>query len=245
MQARNYSGSGNWLDENNSHEAVPTNSPVFVADGNASYWELDGGTMHLLVANHANLEFNNVDWTIMVVCRPTSFATHITAYANRSSGTGQSIEIRTTPLIRSRASDGTVTAQDDDFTPTLNADMSIGGVYDDSAATMEAYLNGLPSGSPGSGAVGDQTTGQAIRIGSNPFNEDWVGRIYAVAVWRAALTDAEMLTAHNILNDRTPEAASSGASAADLGLKHPRSSGAARRRIVDLDDPRRKYRLPY
>ena len=37
-----------------------------------------------------------------------------------------------------------------------------------------------------------------------------------------------------------------GASYADLGgRRHPRSSGAARRMIVDLDDPRRKFRLPY
>ena len=39
-------------------------------------------------------------------------------------------------------------------------------------------------------------------------------------------------------------AAGGGASAADLGQR-PGRSGAARRRIVDLNDPRRKYRLPY
>ena len=41
-----------------------------------------------------------------------------------------------------------------------------------------------------------------------------------------------------------PVAAGGGASTADLGVSN-RRSGAARRRIVDLDDPRRKYRLPY
>lgn len=46
--------------------------------------------------------------------------------------------------------------------------------------------------------------------------------------------------------DPEPEVpASSGASDADLGVRRSRSSGAARRRIIDPDDRRRKYPLGY
>ncbi len=60
-----------------------------------------------------------------------------------------------------------------------------------------------------------------------------------------ALTAATEIVATSPLTitDDPDLPAGGGASAADLGVS--RSSGAARRRIVDLDDPRRKYRLPY
>ncbi len=63
-----------------------------------------------------------------------------------------------------------------------------------------------------------------------------------------ATIPASALTAAVVIVATSPNiiVARGGASEADLGgRRHPRSSGAARRRIIDLDDPRRKYRLPY
>jgi len=42
FQARDYSGTGNWIDNVGSYEATLVDSPTFVSDGDSSYWDLDG-----------------------------------------------------------------------------------------------------------------------------------------------------------------------------------------------------------
>lgn len=108
---------------------------------------------------------------------------------------------------------------------------------------------------------GDSLAGMAFYIGWQMNSEQKRGRIQSDGAWSAYHLYASNSTIcqYRVYFDTqddanwpiveeeeeetpTPEV-SSGASDADMGVS--RSSGAARRRIVDPDDPRRKYNLPY
>ena len=200
LQARNYSGSGNWLDEANSHDATPVNSPTFSPLGGLSYFTLNGSTQYFTLANAANLNFDDVGWSIIGVGQTSNLDTEQALYSKYDFSTGQEVSIRADDVVRVRGADGTLNSFDEHGTVTINTDFSAAGVFDEAGATLEAFRNGVESGGPTSLALADQTNTDTVGIGArNDGTIPFTGRLYAVAMWRSALTDAEVLEAHNLL----------------------------------------------
>ncbi len=200
LQGKNYSGSGNWLDESgNSHDATPVDTPTFRSD----HFVLNGSSQYLEIADHDNLDFaDGEDFTAMVALRSyTVTGGQDTILAKRTTTSGSAGTVGWLLRLNNAAVgiilDDGVTAPSDANTLIINQYAVVVGRRDDTTPEVEAFLDGVGSGSPGTGNAGDLTNAEVIRIGAksgaagNYFN----GEIYAVALWRALLTDAEIVLA--------------------------------------------------
>ncbi len=143
-----------------------------------------------------------------------------------------------------------LTVTDDTFVATVGADNSI----------TTALIAGIDAAQVEAGGwdaivrplitfadvVRTSDTVVTITLPAAPLYAITADELVTATIPAVALTAAAEIVATSpltITDDPLLGNAGGGASAADLGVS--RSSGAARRRIVDLDDPRRKYRLPY
>ncbi len=206
------------------------------------------------VPDHAGLNFVQADsFTLMVVSKQSFAPTGNDRLIDKRGTEGYVLGFTSTKsqfFLDAATTDQDLSTGDFGAVNTLQ---TITGVRD-AGVTSALFLDGGGKVSTADLSVGSLTTTDVFYIGANTGSSGFYeGAIVAVAVWRSALTDVEVLEARDHLLNGIPvvATASSGASEADLGivagkqLRHPRSSGAARRRIIDLDDPRRKYRLPY
>jgi len=166
-----------------------------------------GGGDYFGIADHADLDFaGGDDFTVMAAGR---------FYDNTPAGNGQLINKRrsgssegyqllnhTSVPIRFLIGDGPTTSIDDSPNPTNGQAFVVAGRRDTTADEVEAFLDGIGSGSPAT----DTTTASLanadpLLIGARTFDLDEAldGEIYAVALWREALSDADVVIAENEL----------------------------------------------
>ena len=113
--------------------------------------------------------------------------------------------------MRTVVGDGTTDNDSSVTTVSAGVDTVMAGRYDDTAAEIETFIDGTGSGSPTSKAAGDQSNAAVLTIGAqNGGGATWAGDIYAIVLWRSALSDADIATAGTEL--LTELAAASGGS---------------------------------
>lgn len=213
LQAKNYSGSGNWLDESsNGHDATLVGSPTHSTD----HFVLNGTSQYFTVADHDDLDFNAQSFTVMAVC-----------YADALSGTfGQIVSKYVASTIGYELGAENTVAQVRAYDVVNNTDVNSSaaaatvqawtGRYNHSTSELETFVDGVGSGSPTSVSVGDLRTSTVLSIGArNGGVALWAGRVYAVAIWRRALTGQEIIDAGDLL---TPSGDFNGTGSASLAL---------------------------
>ena len=206
LRASNYSGSGNWLDESgNGHDATPVGSPTF----NSDHFSLDGSTQWFTVSDSAGLDFTlSQSFTVVAIVATDSLSPGSNqSYFGKFTGgvgywgrqlSGQNINVGYIDDGTNNPFDAKTSAFPATGTATVLA------VRRDVAADeIEAFADGVSSGSPAT----DTTTatlanGTSLFIGAQATStEPWGGDIYAFALFREALTDAEIVTAGQQLQD--------------------------------------------
>ncbi len=130
---------------------------------------------------------------ITLVAKKTGFASSAVGYSIQNADTGAGLF---------RIADGTVGIFDTFADITDGELFTYAGVRDVTTDDLEAFLDAVPAATPTS----DTTTAtlsntEVLRIGrfSGAGAGDYEGSIMAVAIWRRALTDAEILDAHRLL----------------------------------------------
>lgn len=198
LRANRYSGSGNWIDEASGHDAVISGSPSF--DGEK--FTLDGATDYFTVADHADLNFGSGDsFTVMVCFAPVDDLAGGSLIDKRNgAGAGYDILGGATWIHRINGTSG---VPDDRYT----SNASFNGVKKTTALRrdvgldqVEAFLNGVGTGSPSADSTnGSLNTTDPLRIGVRGAGASLflAADIYAVAIWRVALSSADLLAAHN------------------------------------------------
>lgn len=201
LQALNYSGSGDWLDESgNGHDATPVGSPTFDTD----HFVLNGTSQGFFIADDPLLDFAAGDsFTIMVRASqadatPTTYEALIN---KKGSGSvpGWGIDHGNGALnLVAVIHDGTSLVADNSANTSNDTPYVVIARRDVAADDLEAGLDGTMSASP----TADTTTGTLanavnLSIGyRNVTASQWLtGDIYAVALWREALSDAEITEA--------------------------------------------------
>jgi len=199
LQAKNYSGSGDWLDESgNSHDATPQNAPTF--DG--IKFTLNGTNEYFIVDDHANLDFDHLspDATFMAWMTHTDvtksppvfykgFQPHPYTFLLENVGGNAKTMIR--------RDDGAGQVPKDTHGDTVASGTPVVAAGRFTGDTLEAFSDGVGTGSP----VADTTTvdpsnASALWIGRSDYSGTYLaGDLYAVAIWRSALSDADIVTA--------------------------------------------------
>ena len=203
-RASKYSGSGNWLDESgNSYDMAPTGSPVFNNLGNESYWQYGTSNWHTTpdVADLDILAATN--FTVVAIAQPDAdmLAGLVTKRANLATGSvGWNLWTFTGGVGGADISDG-----------TNEVSVGTGDVYNVNERHLFALRRNVTDDKvymniDATKAEGADTTtltianALAMSIGAFPAGGDtWFGRVYGVAVWRRAFTDAQLLLVENEL----------------------------------------------
>lgn len=202
LRAKNYSGSGNWLDESgNGHDATPVSSPTF----NDTYFTLNG-TDHFTVADAAGLDFAETDdLTVMVRARtadvtPASDSILLAKkLGTTGAGAGYNIMLATTGTMNFRIADGAVSSNDAKGASLINDVIFVAaGVRNTGDDDIEVFVDGVGSGSPTTDAT-TVTLANALTLNigasSSPGNYSAVD-VFDVVLWRPpALTPAEVAQA--------------------------------------------------
>ncbi len=205
-QARNWSGSGDWLDENaNGLDLSISGSPPFTRSGVGSYWTLNGIDEYMEIADNALLDVLAAgSFTAMVAYRPAA-AIVGTDYimCKRAGGgtddTGWSIAHSSTQTLGAFA-DGAVARSAVGAAPVLSEVNTVALVRNVADDDVQAFHNGVPGA-----AIADTTTASlanalVMRIGSLAGGtQDFGGRIYGAAFFDRPLSDAEVNSAQRRL----------------------------------------------
>jgi len=195
LQAKNYSGSGDWLDESgNGHDAVITGA-TFTSDADGKYFAFNGSSDLMTIANHADLNFGTTDpLTAMAVCRTAQTGSQAYLLDKNQSGPGWALIYggTYTSLI---VDDGPNRVYDLTANLTINTIQTVAGVRNIVDDDVESFLDGVGTGSP----TTDTTTATLSNANSLLLGRFsgfwWNGDIFAVAVWREALSDADVAAA--------------------------------------------------
>ena len=209
--ARNYSGSGDWLDESgNSHDAAITGASWTDA-GASSYFTFNGTSDLMTILSHADLNFSATDeWTIGIACRVTDVtpaaSQHILAKRGGSDGwllfnnTGGSGLVLIDGVTSGSVNDSKAMTGD-------GADTTLIGVRNNSDDDIEIFIDGVGSGS----STADTTTGgfstaNDVTIFASAVPGSYTaGRVYSYAIIRSPFTDAEVAALHsNLINQALP-----------------------------------------
>ena len=210
LQAVNYSGSGDWLDESgNGHDAAfgaGGAAPTFVSTPTEKHFTFDGIGQFFSVPDSNSLDFNaNTPFTLMAWITswtgvPSSSG--IIAGKRLSGGSGDGYMLyETSGTGKGRIltfGNGTSLVNTTDALSTSKSVLT--GVRDTTANTLITYVDGTPNEE---GA--DSQTSQSLH-NSEPFsigaldvdgspNGFWKGSVYAVALWRSILSAADVATA--------------------------------------------------
>ncbi len=161
---------------------------------------------YLTVADTADLDFaDGVDFTIIFLGRTHRFTTNGFPF-DKSGGfgatdTGYRMDLHSSGAIRGEYADGSFEEADLTGTgvdgQTFTAAMTRDAVGDEE---LEAFFNGVGSGSPGTQPTGDLSNALSLDIGrvsgGSNFYEGLFGALY---VWRSKITDTEITEAHDLL----------------------------------------------
>ena len=209
MYARNYSGSGNWLDESgNSHDAVITGA-AFTDAGASSYFTFDGISDEMLIADHADLDMNLTDaWTIGVGIRATDYTPSGTETLLIKVGntTNYELDMPTTngPRVLIFES-GNLPLDQSGTVPSNGTDSTAIGVRNIVDDDIECFVDGSGNGGAADVTTGSAAGGGSLAIGSGVSARFFAGRVFSMCVIRSALTDAEVVTlADHLLNQTVP-----------------------------------------
>ena len=204
MQGSNYSGSGNWLDEINSHDAVITNATF---DTDHFVFDADGEFM--TITDAAGIDFAADDsFTILVRLRvDAGQATSDRILAKKSAfAQGYSLSWgNTSTRLDASIGDGSeINDRSAESAITDNVIHVVGMVRDQGAGDdLTAFVDGAGSGSPtADSTTGTLATATDLFIGKKGYDNTnyFDGDIFAIAIWREALSDADVVTATNELN---------------------------------------------
>lgn len=149
------------------------------------------------VADNDALDFadgQNATWAIAF--RPfqfSAFQVPLSKAANVATGAGYYVLLaQTTGVPSVGIADGTTAATDALPAATAATPVVIVGVLDEAAPTLTGYKNGASSGSPATTAIGDKSNALALQIGRIATTFYFQGEIYGAAIFREALTAAEV-----------------------------------------------------
>ena len=171
-----------------------------------------GAGDYFSIPDHADLDFaGGDDFTVMAAGRfydntPASSGQLVN---KRRSGASEGYQLsnHTSAPIRFLIGDGPTTSIDDSPNPTNGQAFVVAGRRDTTADEVEAFLDGIGSGSPAT----DMTTASLanadpLLIGARTFDLDEAldGEIHAVALWRSALTNTQIVEAGYYLGSGTP-----------------------------------------
>ncbi len=160
-----------------------------------------------IIPDHANLDFaDGEDFTIMTVARLNII---IGVFVDKSGGfgdtdTGYRLLIHFASVSpRLSISDG---VNDADIIATGLPDLLVRDIFsavgrrDDATPELEVFRNTTPTGSPNTQATADLSTALDLWLGNLNGGNNWInGQFIAFALWRSALTDAEIVEAHGLL----------------------------------------------
>lgn len=201
LQAKNYSGSGDWLDESgNGHDASLVNSPTF--NGDRFTLDADNESFDIVDSAGLNFDFGTLAGaTVMVVCAPVDATPAGNQYIVDKSaavGIGYRMILLTSSAFRGEFEDASG-GRPDDFAAAFSDGVKVAlAVRHDAAADeTESFVDGAGTGTPNVFDLADCTSTEILRIGgrSDATTFAFRGDIYAVALWREALTDAEIVEA--------------------------------------------------
>lgn len=211
LQAKNYSGSGNWLDESgNGHDAVPQNSPTF-ANG---AFTLDGADQHFVVTNHADLDFDDSDdWTIMFVGTPASgTASGDRMVVNRSTNgyifnvTDSGGNLKQQLFLDGSTGSQTTQPSGAEITEpkaALTMFAAVVDATDDGEVSFHSWQDGTfvhAATAVSITASGTYEDAANLLIGWDGAGDDaWNGTVEAVVLWRSALTPAAIEAALGLI----------------------------------------------
>ena len=198
LQAKNYVGTGNWLDEANSHDAVPQNSPTFTRAGPDSYFTLDGINQHFRVADHANLDNANVDMTIMVVATAAADPADWSRAMAKSDGTNLwqfGYNNASPPVPYSNVDDNV-----NDVFVIYQTAITLGAKHVfaltiDADGACNLHMDGVTGTGPDGTVVGDVSNASALTIGGLLASDFAAIDVYAAVLWRELLSAADITLA--------------------------------------------------
>jgi len=155
------------------------------------------------IPDHANLDFaNGDDFTAMVAGRRLIAPTASDKLLDKRVGSfdqGYKIDFGTTAGRVDVLVEDTAAASAGDTTANTTAGQAfiVALRRDDSTPELEAFLDGVGTGSPSTTATADLSGNTPLRIGalSAATSNFFDGEIHAVVLWREALSDADVATA--------------------------------------------------
>ena len=211
--AVNYSGSGNWLDEIGSNDfanAIGTPLATFVSAGQDSYFDFDG-TDTMDAADDAAFSFGATDpFTVIVRTKvdadpPDPVNAALMSHGSVWNATGYRLGHNTGPVWRGSIYGATSGSALDDTTLSGTDIVTVALVRNVGDDDTEVFLDGVGSGSPTADAtVGTLDPAEDLTIGGLTDAAEYKGRVYGMAIWGSALTDAQVLEAHNHLTSGIP-----------------------------------------
>lgn len=207
LNARGYSGSGDWLDQSgNGNDATPVNTPTHVA-GAIPYFDfdsLDGFT----VADDPDIDFDNttpVSWTVYIKVRWetgdfNSDQQMLLAKKHPFPSAWRFMRLTNGNLrqvYHDSAGDERSTVVTDPFTDDVWADVFFifDGADEETTGRLIVRVDGTRTESADNitDVIQDMTSTNDLYIGLlEPTGNPFTGNIAAVAIWRSALSDAEM-----------------------------------------------------
>ncbi len=203
LQAKNYSGSGNWLDESgNSHDGVITNA-VFT-DGDHFY--LDEAGDYITVSDHADLDFAALeDFTLMVSLEYDATASIAWPIIAGKKATSGGVSAGYTLYAKLADNEGYMAIADgaaaaSEFTGNDQIPFGTPVVFTgvrNAQATIEVFIDGVSKNSAADGTTLTlaQATDFIIGDNGNLSGATFKGKIFAVALWRSALSAADIAAA--------------------------------------------------
>lgn len=208
LQAKNYSGSGNWLDESGNGLDATITGATFVDGGNAtlgqSHFRMGGGGNYMVISDNAALDFDaSTSWTVMVVGMvDDANRAYPEVWLDKGSFTGTSQggfalhRDNAQTYIKVGSHEAGVGGETDTAGTILDNTLHVfAGRHDKAANELAAFLDGVKSTSPQGASDRDNTNTEALTIGArtNPRNYGYMtGRLVAVAIWDVALSDSEI-----------------------------------------------------
>ena len=163
-----------------------------------------GSDDQFVVPDHANLDFTaGQDFTLMVAGRrgTATPVNEMLAGKGTVGGAASWVIYYDAPTGNAVARLGSTLVLDQDESPPAEQVAFVHAmVRDGTAPSLELFTNGVGTGTPDTAVSDDLTSASALTIGSSVTpNNHYAGEIHAVALWREALSDADVAAAGEAL----------------------------------------------